>query len=643
MTAPKVPQPETTVPLKLRPCLQHLAAALAVLGTLPAAAQTFSYKAQRAAIPDNSTDGVEIPITVSGVSGTIQDLDVSLDAGGLPTTVVEDTNNGIDHPYVSDLRLVLVSPAGTEVVLADRVPANETDRNFASTIFDDAAAVSIQKARGQAPFAGRFRPADELALFNGEVATGTWKLKVFDLEAGDTGGVNRWSLHFKMSGTSFPTPPVVEVTAPPMDRTLANTLQSVVVAGRAADYDGTVGQVLYRLVPPGVDPATVPWRNPANDSGNWSAWSFTADLEVGANVVEMLAIDAAGRESAYARRILNRDEPVYNGAKPDFAGMDGTTDVNVALTRSTGVTPSTRWLAQSGLRTDLPTGWLTLACDFTGDGYADLVAVDPQGDLYTARNTGQNSIETPVKTAADFVFNEYDGWSLFAGDCNGDGRQDLVQITPVDGAVYVAASNGLGFDTPVLWGETGFQHRPNEEHWVSVGDVNADGKADLVYLSPTGVLSVALASAATFDLPAVWADTGFFRSYRGTTIDPQSATPAFLCDPNGDSRMDVGFLDNNGVVWFAISNGASFSAPQNWGTTSLVYAPYLGFGWHIFAGDINGDAMMDVVQFSQFGDIRVALSTGNRIEDPGANIFATPGFRHTVLGPDRILIGNFGD
>ncbi|MBX3729033.1 MAG: VCBS repeat-containing protein [Candidatus Sumerlaeia bacterium] len=614
-----------------------------LLGLLASAtgASVFTYEGPRVPIPDGDAIGVEIPLAVSGLTGTVADVKVSLDPIGPPTAYLHDRNNGIDHEYVGDLRLTLVSPAGTQVVLVRSLPATGSDRNFGGTVFDATAATSIAHARGQAPFTGRYRPVGDLTTLQGEAPNGTWKLIAVDAYAGDTGGVNRWSLHVRTTAEAPPSP-VVTVASPPLDGTVTNRTQNVTVRGSAVPFAGTVAEMLYRVVPPGGDPALAPWRTPVNESGDWSTWNFTTPLEVGANVLDVLAIDSTGRQSARATRLLVRDEPVYNGPKPDFAGMDQTSDIRVALTRSTGLAPATRWAQATGMRYDTLAKRATLTADVNGDGLADIVGIEADGDILIAFNSGARTFAAPVRQEAEFLFDEYAGWGVFAGDVDGDGRDDLLQLAPA-GGVLVALSNGIGFDEPTSWGFTGFTHRPNEEHWTGLGDVTGDGRADLVYVSPQGELWVALSDGETFQPSQQWRATGFFRYYNGSLVSPSSATPVFLADPNGDGRMDVGFLDNNGVVWFCISEGNRFTEPRNWGQTNLVYAPLLGFGWHILTGDVNGDAMMDLVQLSQFGDIKIAPSTGNRIKSPGTAIFATPGFRHTYLGPDRILLADFGD
>src|SRR5207253_326545 len=109
----------------------------------------------------------------------------------------------LNHTQVSDLRLTLVAPDGTQVVLSDRNPQGPgfagqiqflPGPNFDNVIFDDNAAVGIAPpntvpavAGPPAPFKGSFRPNQALSALNGKSLNGTWTLRVEDLGTGNVG------------------------------------------------------------------------------------------------------------------------------------------------------------------------------------------------------------------------------------------------------------------------------------------------------------------------------------------------------------------------------------------------------------------------------------------------------------------------
>lgn len=125
-------------------------------------------------IPDNSTIGVSSSIKINK-NLTITNVDVTLN---------------INHPWIGDLTLFLISPKGTEVVLTEN-KFDEGD-NMVNTVFDDEASQSI--LFGSAPYTGSFSPIEQLSLFNNEDSFGEWKLKAIDGGPGDIGSLISWSL-----------------------------------------------------------------------------------------------------------------------------------------------------------------------------------------------------------------------------------------------------------------------------------------------------------------------------------------------------------------------------------------------------------------------------------------------------------------
>jgi subtilisin-like proprotein convertase family protein len=106
------------------------------------------------------------------------------------TIVDVDAGVTITHSFDGDLTIDLIAPDGTPVALVNR--RGGPGANFTGTILDDEAASPI--ASGTAPFTGRFRPEQALALLDGKTANGTWTLRVGDHGLGDTGTLEAWSL-----------------------------------------------------------------------------------------------------------------------------------------------------------------------------------------------------------------------------------------------------------------------------------------------------------------------------------------------------------------------------------------------------------------------------------------------------------------
>jgi subtilisin-like proprotein convertase family protein len=156
-----------------------------------------SYTGPPVPINPNIASTVTIPITVSGLSSPIGDLNFSID-GSSCTSAIGATTVGLDHSWVGDLRITLTSPQGTTVTLMDQPggPLN-SGNNFCNTLLDDGATALIQAITpAGAPYTGTFKPASPLAAFNGQNGNGTWILTVSDLVPLDGGNVRAFSLTF---------------------------------------------------------------------------------------------------------------------------------------------------------------------------------------------------------------------------------------------------------------------------------------------------------------------------------------------------------------------------------------------------------------------------------------------------------------
>ena len=104
----------------------------------------------------------------------------------------------LEHTYVSDLVISLISPSGQEVLLSS-LNGGSGDNYGSSctspTYFEDGATTPIHS--GAAPFAGPYSPQEQLSSFNdGASPNGKWRLQMCDTEDQDVGILQYVELFF---------------------------------------------------------------------------------------------------------------------------------------------------------------------------------------------------------------------------------------------------------------------------------------------------------------------------------------------------------------------------------------------------------------------------------------------------------------
>jgi len=251
--------------------------------------------------------------------------------------------------------------------------------------------------------------------------------------------------------------------------------------------------------------------------------------------------------------------------------------------------------------------------DVNGDGRADIVGF---GDTFVFVSFGNTNgtFDAPIASFPGFTKN-VGGWTdnnnypRVLGDVNGDGRADIVGFGYTDVFVSFGNTNGT-FGAPIassppltktLGGWTDNNNYPRV-----VGDVNGDGRADIVGFGDTFVFVSFGNSNGTFDAP-IASYPGFTKSVGGWTDN--NNFPRLLADVNGDNTADIiGFSDTN--VFVSLSNGnGTFGTPTAY---SAALTKNVG-GWTDnnnyprVAGDVNNDGKADLIGFGE-SDVFVSLS-----------------------------------
>jgi subtilisin-like proprotein convertase family protein len=133
---------------------------------------------------------------------------------------IEEVNVFVDisHTYQGDLKVILVSPSDTSVILHNRTGGSADD---IVTWYDT-----------------ETMPAQSLTAFDGENAYGTWRLIVEDHAGGDTGALQQWAL--EICGEQIGSSPILTVAGHQMDDSDACNPDGVGDVGETVTLNVTV-------------------------------------------------------------------------------------------------------------------------------------------------------------------------------------------------------------------------------------------------------------------------------------------------------------------------------------------------------------------------------------------------------------------
>ena len=322
--------------------------------------------------------------------------------------------------------------------------------------------------------------------------------------------------------------------------------------------------------------------------------------------------------------------------------------------------------------------WLVAMADINGDKKMDLVVSDWYGEIWTFYGKG-----TGVFTAGPVYATQY--WengpdNMILADFNGDGVLDIfkpVEGQTWDGQVILGRSDGT-FQTNAAYGwnlngygynvvtadfngdgfpdvaysgarssdlsQSGFEVMLGSSHgvlgtptyvsvincgwptnWIATGDVNGDGKADIVatvnYNCGSSEVAVLTGKGTgKFNKPVYYPT--------GSTANP---VDVFLEDVNGDGKPDIVISNSDGTISILLNKGKGTFGTAIVVTSLAALSPHLNA---LTFADFNGDGKLDIAAASYYpgsysNDVYVLLGNGDGTFQAPITTVAAPEYTYT--------------
>lgn len=246
--------------------------------------------------------------------------------------------------------------------------------------------------------------------------------------------------------------------------------------------------------------------------------------------------------------------------------------------------------------------------DFNGDGRDDLMNIAAVGHTHTrflvSLSNGSEFQEWETWMESTGIMPNCYGQRVGAGDVNNDGKDDIVTLYQYpNGTVkfFVYLSNGTGFSGSQIWGswDAGNYDTACIDKRFAVGDFNGDRKADcaVMYAYPNSTVKIFtyLSSGSAFSTSQTW------QSWPEKAFSADCVEDRFVAgDFNGDGKDDLALMYRHGSLptkvnlYTYLSTGSTFSGSQNFREWPSGTYSTNCVGGRFTCGDFNGDGKEDI-------------------------------------------------
>lgn len=252
---------------------------------------------------------------------------------------------------------------------------------------------------------------------------------------------------------------------------------------------------------------------------------------------------------------------------------------------------------------DTASNRVQLVGDFDADGRHEALLSSPWGIGIAAFAGGATMTKAMAKNGTrlgGWVVDTSNNRFVCAADADGDGRAEIVVTSPWGIGLLALRGGALTSLTLSPNGtRLGEWLLNTADNWIpAVGDLNGDGRAELIVTSPWG-LGILRFDGTSFGSIAMAANGSVFGSW---TLDTATDRVEAVADLDGDGRAELVISGPRGVVVLGLSGSglvqkafvANGAAAGGW----IVDAAHNAF---VATGDVDGDGKQALIVTSDWG------------------------------------------
>ena len=170
-------------------------------------------------------------------------------------------------------------------------------------------------------------------------------------------------------------------------------------------------------------------------------------------------------------------------------------------------------------------GVFVAAGDVNGDGFADIITGPDQGAAPLVKVfSGATGVE--IRSFFAYTSSYMGGVRVASGDVNGDGFADIITATGAGGGPHLTVFNGV--TGAVIYSFFAYESNFTGGFYVAAGDLNGDGRADIITAPGSG--------------------TSEIKAFSGATGAPFISFPAYAPVITGGVRVAAGDMDGDGLA-----------------------------------------------------------------------------------------------